>query len=58
MSGLCEGREPVEKLAESFLARFRRGERPSLNEYTDRHPELAEEIRDLFLALVEMEQLG
>jgi serine/threonine protein kinase len=58
MSDLPEGREPVEKLAESFLARFRRGERPSLNEYTDRHPELAEEIREVFPALVELEQLG
>ncbi|HZW34979.1 MAG TPA: protein kinase [Isosphaeraceae bacterium] len=58
MSELHEGREPVEKLAESFLARFRRGERPSLSEYTDRHPELAEEIREVFPALVELEQLG
>src|SRR5262249_192430 len=36
----------------------RRGERPSLSEYTDRYPELAEEIRALFPALVEMEQLA
>ena len=36
--------------------RFRRGERPSLQEYIDRYPELADEIRELFPALVEVEQ--
>jgi hypothetical protein len=50
--------DAVGKLAESFLARYRRGERPSLSEYADRHPELAEQIRDLFPALVAMEELG
>jgi hypothetical protein len=48
-------REPVEELADSFLQRFRRGERPGIEEYVARHPELADEIRDLFPALVEME---
>jgi eukaryotic-like serine/threonine-protein kinase len=53
----CEP-DPVNQLAEAFLARYRRGERPSLTEYTDQHPELAEQIRDLFPALVVMEQFG
>ena len=35
---------------------IRRGERPSLQEYIDRCPELADEIRELFPALVEVEQ--
>src|SRR5262249_19978051 len=48
----------VAALADSFLARYRRGERPALAEYTDRYPELAEEILLVFPALVEMEQLG
>jgi serine/threonine protein kinase/WD40 repeat protein len=51
-------RIPVEQVAESFLQRFRRGERPSLTEYCERHPELAQEIRDLFPALVVMERLA
>src|SRR6476620_1922201 len=51
-------RDPVEELAEEFLGRFRRGERPALSEYTARHPELAEEIRELFPALVLMEEAG
>ena len=51
-------RDPLEQLAESFLNRFRAGERPSLSEFTAAHPELADEIRSLFPALVEMEQAG
>jgi serine/threonine-protein kinase len=51
-------RNPVERLAEDFLDRKRRGEHPTLREYLERHPELAEEIRDLFPALLMMEDLG
>ncbi len=58
MSAQASSREPVEKLAEEFAERFRRGERPSLTEYVQRYPELAEQIRELFPALVVMEQFG
>jgi WD40 repeat protein/serine/threonine protein kinase len=51
-------RNPVEELAEAFLERYRRGERPSLSEYTRQYPELAGEIRELFPALVMMEEAG
>jgi serine/threonine protein kinase/WD40 repeat protein/Tfp pilus assembly protein PilF len=47
----------LERLAEEFVERSRRGEHPQLTEYTQRHPELAAEIRDLFPALVKIEQL-
>jgi serine/threonine protein kinase/WD40 repeat protein len=40
------------------MARCRRGERPALSEYMEKHPELAEQIRDLFPALLVMEDLG
>ncbi len=50
--------DPVEKLVDSFLDRYRRGERPSLSEYTRQHPELADQIRELFPALVVVEELG
>jgi WD40 repeat protein len=53
-----DARNPVERLAEEFLDRKRRGERPTLREYVERHPELADEIRDLFPALLMMEDLG
>jgi serine/threonine protein kinase/WD40 repeat protein len=53
-SGKCE---LIDRLAEEFAARYRRGERPSLQEYLDRNPELADDIRALFPSLVEMEQV-
>jgi tetratricopeptide (TPR) repeat protein len=56
MSESIAGRDPIEMLADSFLARFRRGERPSVDEYAMQHPELADEIRELLPALVMLEQ--
>jgi WD40 repeat protein/serine/threonine protein kinase len=47
----------LDQLAEEFAERYRRGERPSIREYTDRYPDLADEIRDIFPALVEVEQV-
>src|SRR5262249_4873161 len=38
----------LNRLAEEFAERCRRGERPSLEEYADRPPELADDIRLLF----------
>src|SRR5262245_21275698 len=49
-------RDPVERLAEEFVARHRRGERPSPAEYAGRHPRWAERIHALIPALVLMEQ--
>jgi serine/threonine protein kinase len=46
-----------EEMAEEFAARLRRGERPSVQEYIDRCPEWADEIRELFPALVEVERV-
>src|SRR5438045_4260568 len=45
------------QLADEFAARYRRGERPPLREYVEKYPELADDIRDLFPALVGMEQV-
>ncbi len=50
-------RNPVEELAEEFVERYRRGERPPLREYTDRCPQHADRIRALFPALVVMEKV-
>ena len=51
-------RHPLDELAEEFLARYRRGERPALSEYARRYPEVAEQIPDVLWALVLMEELG
>jgi serine/threonine protein kinase len=48
----------VLELAEEFLERYRQGERPSLKEYSDRHPSLADEIRQVFPAMAMMEQIA
>ncbi|MFL5241257.1 MAG: serine/threonine-protein kinase [Gemmataceae bacterium] len=46
---------PLDHLAEDFVERYRRGEKPALTEYIRRNPELESEIRDLFPGLVLME---
>jgi WD40 repeat protein/serine/threonine protein kinase len=51
-------RDPVERLAEEFAQRRRRGEKPTVEEYCDRHPDLADEIRAVFPALLVMEDLA
>jgi serine/threonine protein kinase len=50
-----EERDPVERLAEKFLARHRRGECPAPAEYAQRHPQWAQRIHALFPALLLME---
>ena len=50
--------DAVGQVVESFLERFRKGERPALTELVARHPELADELREIIPALVELEQLG
>ena len=46
---------PLDALAEEFVARHRAGEHPSLDEFIARRPDLAADIRDLFPGLVLME---
>jgi predicted Ser/Thr protein kinase len=48
----------VLELAEEFLERYRQGKRPSLKEYTDRHPDMASEIRMVFPAMAMMENIA
>jgi WD40 repeat protein/serine/threonine protein kinase/Flp pilus assembly protein TadD len=45
------------RLADEFAARFRAGECPSLQEYIDRYPELADEMREFLPAMVKIEQV-
>jgi WD40 repeat protein/serine/threonine protein kinase/tetratricopeptide (TPR) repeat protein len=57
-SSASSGPDLLNDLAHEFAERYRRGERPSLTEYVARYPHLAAQIRDLFPALVLMENLG
>jgi hypothetical protein len=50
--------DPLGPVVESFLDRFRRGERPAVTDLIARYPDLADPIRELIPALVELEQLG
>jgi serine/threonine protein kinase len=58
MTSPNEGRDPFEEVAESFLERYRAGERPSVAEYVQRYPQLADQIRELLPALVAVEKAG
>jgi len=58
MSESTSGPDLFNMLADEFAERYRRGERPPLSEYTEKYPELAEQIHELFPALVAIEQFG
>jgi WD40 repeat protein/tRNA A-37 threonylcarbamoyl transferase component Bud32 len=49
--------DPIDALAEEFQERRRRGERPTIAEYVERFPELADGIRTVFGALVAVEDV-
>ena len=46
----------IDQLAEEFLDRLRRGEKPTVQELVDRHPELEDELRELLPTLAFMEE--
>ncbi len=56
-SGDFEVRETVDRLAEEFAERCRRGENPSIREYEARHPEYADAIGRLLPTVAVMEGL-
>ena len=47
----------VESLVEEFLERQQRGEQPTIEEYEAKHPELAEELRELLEAVAVVRDL-
>ncbi len=57
MSATESAPNAVDQIVEKFLERYRRGERPTISEYEQKHPEHAEQIRELIPTLVVMEQL-
>ena len=50
-------REPLEVLAAEYMERLRQGQRPDIEEYTAGHPDLAQEIRELFPTIAVTERL-
>ena len=57
MANMDLDRDPIDIAAEEFCLRQRRGEHPSIDEYCQRYPKHADQIRELFPAIVAMEQL-
>lgn len=55
-SGTCDY-SLINRLAEEFVERYRRGEQPPVSEYAGKYPEWAAQIREIFPALIEMEQV-
>jgi eukaryotic-like serine/threonine-protein kinase len=51
-------RNPIDVLGDEFAARLREGSAPSIDEYVDSHPELADDIRATFPSIAMMEKLS
>ncbi len=45
----------LSQLADEFVGRVRQGERPSVTEYVARHPDLADDLRDLLPTMADLE---
>ncbi len=54
---LEDSRDPLEELAEEFLDRMRRGERPRVKEFLARAPERAGELEEILSALLLVEDV-
>ena len=52
------GMDLIEELADDFAERHRRGETPGIEEYAERYPDLAGEIREVFPALAMIEKVS
>ncbi|MEI8043112.1 MAG: protein kinase, partial [Verrucomicrobiota bacterium] len=50
-------RDPLEVLAAEFMEKLRQGQDPSVSDYAAQHPDLAEEIQDLFPTIAATELL-
>jgi serine/threonine protein kinase len=52
------GESAFDRLMDEFMDRLRRGESPDAEEYARRHPEIADEIREVFPTLHLLEEFG
>ncbi|MDA0285080.1 MAG: protein kinase, partial [Planctomycetota bacterium] len=58
MTETTSDRNPIDELADDFSARLRQGTSPSVEEYAEQHPDLADEIRATFPSIAMMERLS
>ena len=57
MTAVTNERHPIDQLAEEFTQRLRDDKRPTIEEYTARHPELAEQVKRHFTTILAVEKL-
>jgi serine/threonine protein kinase len=57
MAGSVTERDPLEAIASEYMQRLRQGQQPTMEEYCQRYPELAEAIRDLFPVITSVERI-
>ena len=51
-----DSHDPIDELADDFVSRMEAGESPSIEEYCERYPELAGQIRELFSTLAMLQE--
>ena len=58
ITGTGEGSDEslIERLVDEFTARSRRGERPDVEEFVGRYPQLADDIREILPAMARLER--
>ena len=49
--------ELLDEVVEDFTARLRSGQRPAISEYSDKHPELSEDIEEVLTSVAMIEEL-
>lgn len=52
-----EQADPFAEIADEFVTEYRNGKYPRIEDYVERYPDLADEIRDLLPTLIMMEQV-
>lgn len=57
MEAITDDCETIDVLASDFLARYRDGERPTIEDYARRHPEYADSIRRMFPLVASLERI-
>ena len=57
MNNVDAEQELIDRVAEEFSERYRRGQQPSIGEYAQRYPAIADKLKELLPPVALMEQL-